>query len=418
MAAHVGFIKKRYGVTVLLLALVYAGVLLCSGFSPVPQQPGFKIFSDSLYAGSASCMKCHKAIYDSFAGTAHWLTSRPAAGAFIKGSFEEGQNQFSFNQFINVKMEKKDSSFFQTAYINGEASHSEPMDIVVGSGRKGQTFLYWKDSALYQLPISYYVPAKSWCNSPGFPAAMPRFNRNVSGRCLECHGSRAVIENNEGTDYFDKNSIVFGVDCERCHGPSANHVAFHNANPGEKTAKYILQRKNLSRQQNLDLCALCHSGIRSAIKPPFSYHAGDKLAAFSLPRYSEDSAATLDVHGNQYGLLSSSKCFKSSQMVCSSCHNVHGQEINQPALFSQRCINCHNPANAKTCTIKPVAGMVLSDNCIDCHMPSMPSKAIFLQTVDAGKSSADFVRSHRIAIYAAATKEFIKQSKAKQKTQQ
>jgi len=62
--------------------------------------------------------------------------------------------------------------------------------------------------------------------------------------------------------------------------------------------------------------------------------------------------------------------------------------------------------------------MVLSDNCIDCHMPSMPSKAIFLQTVDAGKSSADFVRSHRIAIYAAATKEFIKQSKAKQKTQQ
>ena len=142
MAAYTGFIKKQYGVTVLLLALVYAGVLLCSGFSAAPQKPGFKNFSDSLYAGPASCMKCHKAIYDGFAGTAHWLTSRPAAVAFIKGSFEEGRNQFSFNQFINVKMENKDSGFFQTVYINGEASHSESMDIVVGSGRKGQTYLY------------------------------------------------------------------------------------------------------------------------------------------------------------------------------------------------------------------------------------------------------------------------------------
>jgi len=417
MAIHAGFIKKQYAVTALLLALVYAGVLLCSGFSKAPRKLVSENASDSLYAGSASCMKCHKAIYDSFAGTAHYLTSRPAAPAFIKGSVEKGQNQFSFNQFINVKMEKKDSSFFQTVYINGEASRSESMDIVVGSGRKGQTFLYWKENALFQLPISYYVPAKSWCNSPGFPADMPRFTRNVSGRCLECHGSRAFIETYERTDYFDKNSIVYGVDCERCHGPSANHVVFHNANPEEKTASYILQKKNLGRQQNLDLCALCHSGIRNAIKPPFSYQAGDKLAEFSLPRYSEDSTATLDVHGNQYGLLSSSKCFKNSQMTCSSCHNVHGQEINQPVLFSQRCINCHNPGNAKTCTVKPIAGMVLSNNCIDCHMPSMPSKAIFLQTAEADKSSADFVRSHRIAIYTAATKEFIKQSKAKQKAQ-
>jgi hypothetical protein len=151
--------------------------------------------------------------------------------------------------------------------------------------------------------------------------------------------------------------------------------------------------------------------VRVSIKPPFSYQAGDKLADFSLPKYSEDSTATLDVHGNQYGLLSSSKCFKNSQLTCSSCHNVHGQEINQPALFSQRCINCHNPGTAKTCTVKPVEGMVLSNNCIDCHMPLMPSKAIFLQTAAADKSSADFVRSHRIAIYSSVSKEFIRKSK-------
>jgi nitrate/TMAO reductase-like tetraheme cytochrome c subunit len=236
MAAYPGFIKKQFGVTVLLLLLVYVGVLLCSGFSNASRRPVSEKFADSLYAGSGACMKCHRAIYDSFAGTAHYLTSRGADTAFIKGSFEEGRNQFSYNQFIAVKMEQKDSGFYQTAYINGLASHSESMDIVVGSGRKGQTYLYWKENALYQLPVSYYVPAKSWCNSPGFPTAMPRFTRNVSGRCLECHGSRAVIEQSDNIDYFDKSSIVYGVDCERCHGPAATHTAFHNTHPQEKTA--------------------------------------------------------------------------------------------------------------------------------------------------------------------------------------
>jgi len=159
---------------------------------------------------------------------------------------------------------------------------------------------------------------------------------------------------------------------------------------------------------------LCHAGIRKAVQPSFSYRAGDRLEDFSLPKYSEDSAASLDVHGNQYGLLSSSKCFQNSQMTCSSCHQVHGPEINQPALFSQRCVNCHSAGAGKTCTVKPAAGMVLTNNCIDCHMPSMPSKTIFLQTAAADKSSADFVRSHRIAIYAAASKEFIKHAKQSQ----
>lgn len=406
-----GFIKKQYLITALLLLLVYGGTLLCSGFSVAVHTQMATRFSDSLYAGTAACIKCHRAIYDSFATTAHYLTSRKADTTFIKGSFEEGKNQFSYNQFVKVKMEQRDSGFFQTTYINGQSSRSESMDIVVGSGRKGQTYLYWKENALYQLPVSYYVPAKDWCNSPGFPVAMPRFERNVSGRCIECHGSSAVIEQEDNIDYFDKNSIVYGVDCERCHGPAALHVTFHNAHPGEKAAKYILQKTNLGRQQKLDLCALCHSGVRVASKPPFSYRAGDRLDDFSSPTYNEDSVSTLDVHGNQYGLLSSSKCFKNSSLTCSSCHNVHGQEINQPALFSQRCLNCHNTGSGKTCTVTPVEGMVLSNNCIDCHMPLLPSKAIFLQTAAADKSSADFVRSHRIAIYTAATKDFIRHLK-------
>jgi len=361
-------------------------------------------------------MKCHKAVYDSFIGTAHYLTSRPAAAEFIKGSFDSGQNQYTYNPFINVKLEKSDSGFFQTVYINGAPTHSESIDIVVGSGKKGQTYLYWKDSLLYQLPVSYYIPTKSWCNSPGYPAGMPRFSRLIAARCIECHGSYAIYEDaGRNVNYIDRNSIVYGVNCERCHGPSATHVQYHLEHPQDKAAKYILNQKGLSRQQNLDLCALCHSGIRTAIKPTFSYKAGDRLEDFSLPKYNTDSAALLDVHGNQYGLLTSSKCFKNSQMNCSSCHNVHGREVNEPATFSQRCITCHNSVTNIECKVKLTAGIVLSANCIDCHMPALPSNAIFLQTEDKSRSTPDFVRSHRIAIYPDAVKEFIRQAKAKQK---
>lgn len=407
-------IKKQHCITLLLLLLVYTGVTLCSGFSETPTKVITGSLSDSLYAGSASCMKCHKAVYDSFTGTAHYRTSRPAAAEFIKGSFNSGQNHFSYNQFMEVRLEKKDSGFFQTVYINGEASHSESMDIVIGSGKKGQTYLYWKDNLLYQLPVSYYVPTSSWCNSPGYPAGMPRFNRLIPARCIECHGSHAVVEDaGRNVNYFDKNSIVYGVNCERCHGPAAAHVAFHTDHPQEKKAKYILNEATLSRQQKLDLCALCHSGIRTPVKPAFSYTAGDRLEDFSLPKYNTDSVAMLDVHGNQYGLLTSSKCFINSQMNCSSCHNVHGREVNEMVVFSQRCMNCHNGTAQPECTVKPAEGMVLSNNCIDCHMPLLPSKAIFLQLEDPAKSTADLVRSHRIAIYPGATKEFIKRSKPK-----
>ncbi|MFT3933036.1 MAG: multiheme c-type cytochrome [Chitinophagaceae bacterium] len=410
-------IKRRHAVSLLLLLIVYAGVTLCSGFNQSVNLPRSQL-SDTAYAGNATCINCHKAVYDSFIGTAHYLTSRPASDAFIKGSFEEGKNHFTYNQFVEVKLEKKDGGFYQTAYINGEATHSESMDIVVGSGKKGQTYLYWKENLLYQLPVSYFVPTKTWCNSPGYPPGLPRFNRLIPARCLECHGSGAVVEDaGNNVNFIDKASVVYGINCERCHGPSASHVAWHLSHPEEKKIGHnILNEKLLTRQQNLDRCALCHSGVRNAIKPTFSFVAGDKLEDFSLPKYNTDSVAKLDVHGNQYGLMTSSKCFQNSQMNCSSCHNVHGKEVGNAALFSSRCMNCHNNTTQIVCKVKPEKNIVLSDNCIDCHMPLLPSKAIFLQLEDRSQSTADFVRSHRIAIYPDAVKEFIKQSKQKKKS--
>src|SRR5690348_7667023 len=212
-----------------ILIIMFLGVMFTSFESPNKNTSAENI-DRSKFAGSATCATCHKDIYENHIKTAHYLDSRPAAKEFIKGDFTQGKNKFVYNQWMEVRLEKKKNDFFQTAYINGVETESEPFNIVIGSGRKGQTYLYWNDNKLFQLPVSYYTPLNTWCNSPGFPTNYVRFNRMIPAECLECHGTYAKVEENENNEpVYDKTQIIFGIDCERCHGPAAEHVAFHKA---------------------------------------------------------------------------------------------------------------------------------------------------------------------------------------------
>ena len=363
------------------------------------------------FAGSAACSVCHQNIYQGHIHTAHYLDSRPASEEYIKGSFDSGRNRFVYQAGMEVRLERKDGHFFQTAFLHGKEYRRESFDIVIGSGRKGQTYLYWNDGKLFQLPISYFSVLQSWCNSPGYSDSAANFDRRVPATCLECHTTyaRTVFRSSaDRGDIFDKDQIVYGIDCEKCHGPGAQHIAFHTEHPEEKKGGYITNTRLLSRQQRLDACALCHSGSRSQRMPAFSFQPGDTLDNFSTARYFSDSTASLDVHGNQYGLLTSSKCFRSSQMDCSSCHNVHVNEAGDPKLFSQRCMTCHSPAGAHFCRMAAtVDAAVLAVNCIDCHMPSLPSQKILLTMSNAGRTVHNLVRTHRIAIYPEIAKEYL-----------
>jgi len=114
---------------------------LCLSFN-FPIKNNLGVEPDTGYAGSKTCMNCHKDIYVSHIKTAHYLTSGVANAQSIKGSFEADKNSFVYNKFMKVVMEKKHGNFFQLAYAGNEEYQSEPFDIVIGSARKGQTYLY------------------------------------------------------------------------------------------------------------------------------------------------------------------------------------------------------------------------------------------------------------------------------------
>ena len=426
MSQYFRKIRNTHYVILSLLLAIGVSTRMCTG-RPENSNAAIVDKYGHAFAGSATCMSCHKEIYRTHLNTAHYRDSRPASVASIKGHFDSGRNRFVFNPSSAVVMEKRGNDFFQVAYVNGKESASEPIDIVIGSGKKGQTYLYYgSDGELFQLPISYSATDCTWCNSPGYYPDSIRFNRVVNAYCLECHatfaasprgvgerGGAAGAEDDE--NQIDKSRIIYGIDCERCHGPGAEHVSYHTTHPEAREGKYILSTKTLSRQQRLDACALCHSGLQVPLKPAFTFQVGDTLGKYYAPGLQTATSGNPEVHGNQYGLLRSSKCFLHSQLDCSSCHDVHVNEVNNPRLFSQRCMTCHNEPAHNTCTIRPDAGLVISDNCIDCHMPALASRKIMLQgsgssaalLSGATKASPALVRTHRIAIYPESTRQFL-----------
>jgi hypothetical protein len=349
------------------------------------------------FAGAASCRSCHQAIYDSFIESAHHASSSVASPETIKGSFASNANTFELDSIHKVVMEKNGDVLRQVAYTNGKEERAEPFDIVIGSGKRGQSYLYWKYAGLYQLPVSYFTRLNAWVNSPGFTTKKLFFDRVIEARCLECH---TTFAKERFTNEYDPAQIMLGIDCEKCHGAAAEHVDFHTNNPKEQQGKYIISPNGFSRQQKLDACALCHSGTMQSLIPAFSFTPGDTLSGYFTRNAAHIDSSALDVHANQYGLLTASKCFRVSQsMTCGSCHNPHEKERGDLTSYSQKCMSCHTQGSHNFCTVKEPFDAELTGKCVNCHMPVKESRNIMLLTSGKAMPSAQPVRTHLIAVY-------------------
>ena len=201
------------------------------------------------YAGSAACIKCHKDITDDYAHNGHFKTSSKTDFEAIKKIITASNDTVHFpgNQF--VLLQAADDKVSQCYFLNGNLYEKQNMDITFGSGEKAMTFGYWKDDKLFQLPLTYLSELKRWTNSPGFTENYPSFSRLIVGRCMECHSSYASVQTQvvqrvgqQSEEKIYAQTIVYGIDCERCHGPAAQHVAFQTASRSENGEIYYPHR--------------------------------------------------------------------------------------------------------------------------------------------------------------------------------
>jgi hypothetical protein len=346
------------------------------------------------YAGDSACASCHRERVDSFHQTAHYLTSRLPDRNSILGSFMPGANAFTTsNPDLSFRMDAKGSEFFQTA-VQGIAPYTtertERFGFVVGSGGKGQTYLFWKGDQLFQLPVSYWTEL-GWINSPGYRDGVANFDRPIVPRCLECHATYFEATPPPFNRYY-RDGFVVGLTCEKCHGPGREHVKIEGSKSGA-SGSGILNPAKYSRDRRMEVCAWCHAGAGAEIAPAFSYLPGEALSKYlALPP--PDPNSPIDVHGSQVELLEKSRCFQSSEMTCSTCHDVHTRQ-NDPVTFSRRCLSCHKPGTA----MFPKLNHKIDADCIDCHMPKQETNLIVFDW--KGRKLRPQVRAHWIKAYPA-----------------
>jgi len=344
------------------------------------------------YAGDEACRSCHLDRVQSYWSTAHHRTSRPPDKESILGSFAEDKNILkTSNPRLFFRMDSRPDGFYQTSIWtlpSSFPSRSERIDVVIGSGRVGQTYLYWKNDRLFQLPVSYWVDLDAWINSPGYRDGVVNFDRPVPPRCLECHLTYA--ESVAPPNQYRLESLILGISCERFHGPGLEHAM---AKKGKRGDGKIVNPARLVRERQMEVCTQCHGGRRYPQATPFSYVPGEPLDNY-YRREEDNPNATIDVHGNQVGLLQMSRCYQSSsQLTCFTCHDVH-QPQRDAAAFSHYCLRCHQPS---ACGEFSKLKEKITSGCIDCHMPVQSSNLIVSNSY--GKQTRALVRSHWIKIY-------------------
>lgn len=295
---------------------------------------------------------------------------------------------------------------YQTAFtVNPDDGSSvrrqEQAEIVVGAGTVDEILFYWQDRHCFQLPIAYLNPIQAWGNSPGFKDGVADFSRPVLPRCLECHNTWLDHQPGTANEYHAKTAML-GISCERCHGPGQMHVDHHRSmedSSDEAGAAHIVKPYELTREQQIALCAHCHGNANIRTSPPFTWRPGDlvedhyRVTTGGLP---EDNHTA-----NHVQYLSESSCFQNSEMTCVTCHDPHAKEDSSLVRsFNVSCGSCHETEDcSQQATLpEPVRGL-----CVNCHMPKKPVVNINFSLADDDFVPLIYRHEHSIGVYPEAT---------------
>jgi hypothetical protein len=299
------------------------------------------------FVDSRVCASCHTTTARNYLQTGMGRSFfRPTAANTVEDY--TGRNEFHHAlSDTHYTMTVRDGVYYQrrwTPGFDGKPANIEEVriDYVIGSGNHSRSYLHRTPrGTLIELPLSWYSEkGGDWAMSPGFDSLHPATRRLVSYECIFCHNAYPKIpEGNEapGSEPAFTGDLPEGIDCQRCHGPGARHVATALAT-GADTAKIraaIVNPARLSPKLRMDICMQCHleptstaipALIRRFNRGPFSFTAGEPLADFVLAfdhASGSRQAEKFEIVGSSAYRLRKSRCFLESKerMTCETCHD-------------------------------------------------------------------------------------------------
>ena len=268
---------------------------------------------------------------------------------------------------------------------------------------------------MIQIPFAYHFDDKRWIPMEDIflqPDERHTGPKHWNNTCIQCHSTAGSPGFDQRTGTVSTKVAEFGIACEACHGPGAEHIRFHN-NPLNRYALHlregpdptIVNPARCSPEVSSQICGQCHSTFGPVDPEQFMahgspYRAGDDLEETrEILRYDDRPEAELEKHfywtdgtcrvgGDEYLGLIASGCHQRGEMSCLSCHSMHNSEPNDQLKegmeSNQACLQCHEayaediPAHTHHAAGSP------GSQCYNCHMPHI-SFALFTA-----------MRSHRV----------------------
>jgi len=357
-----------------------AGVVwLCAWSMPAAAQKSGAALPGNGYVDSSTCAKCHQEIAANYAHTGMGRSFFIPSKANTIEDYGNAEYYHALSD-SHYAMTIRDGQYFQKRWqldAAGQEINVEELriDYVMGSGNHARSYLHRTERGmLIELPLGWY-PDKGgeWAMVPGSDTEHPQTRRFVSYKCMFCHnGYPAIPAGNAlpGSDPIFAGELPQGIDCQRCHGPGAEHVQTSGrakmVNPAE-----------LSGERRMEVCMQCHLETTSGRIPAvlqrfdrgtFSYIPGQPLADFAL--HFDHAPGT--GHDDKFEAVSSayrlrqSRCFLESggKLECATCHDPHHIPRGEDALrqYSAVCLQCHTSPH-------PAGVTATAADCITCHMP-------------------------------------------------
>ncbi|MGI8958858.1 MAG: multiheme c-type cytochrome [Bryobacteraceae bacterium] len=255
-------------------------------------------------------------------------------------TFSEGK------YFYRIERKGAESSY---SISDGQRTLTVPIAWAFGLGSAGQTYVFKRGGEFYESRVSYFreldgldltLGAANLRPTNIFEAAGRDIGRDEAIKCFGCHATNAV----QGGQ-FAPDKMIAGVQCERCHGPTQNHLA--GIKQGDTILGGMKKLNILSTEEVSKFCGKCH---RTWEEIAFSSKLGITNVRFQPYR------------------LTNSKCYdaEDSRISCLACHDPHQELDRDDAHYDAKCQACHGGGKTEARHCK-----VSTNNCTSCHMPKL-----------------------------------------------